>query len=124
MIRSALRFGGPDSAVVDSMGWVYYKRGRFGQAMLYVSRALRLHDEPDAEGLDHLGDIYYRLNEPDQAVGAWQRALTAAEDADSHDQQRLKRLQKKLKLVESDQRLPVAFSVVDVQPESPPPTDD
>jgi len=124
MIRSALRSAGPDSAVVDSMGWVYYKRGRFGQALLYVSRALRLDDEHDAEGLDHLGDIYYRLNEPDQAVGAWQRALTAAKAADPRDRQRLKRLQKKLKLIESDQGPPVAFSVVDVQPESPPPIDD
>lgn len=124
MIRSALRFAGPDSAILDSMGWVYYKRGHFGQALVYVSRALRLSEKPDAEGLDHLGDIYYRLDEPDQALQAWQRALASEQAADRPDQQRLKRLQKKLELIESDRKPPVAFSIVDVSQESPPPTDD
>ena len=124
MIRSALRFAGPESAIVDSMGWVYYKRGRFGQALIYVSRALRLADVLHTEELDHLGDIYYRLNESEQAVKAWQRALTTEQAADRPDQQRLKRLQKKLELIESDQKPPVAFSIVDVRPELPPPTDD
>ena len=124
MIRSALRFAGPESAVIDSMGWVFYKRGRFAQALVYVSRALRLTRKPHAEELDHLGDIYYRLKESDQALNAWQRALTAEQSADSPDQQLLKRLQKKLELIESDRKPPVAFSIVDVPHESPPPTDD
>ena len=117
MIRSALRWAGPESAVVDSMGWVCYKKGRFGQAMAYVSRALRLAEESNGEGLDHLGDIYYRLGEADQAVGAWQKALAAEQGGDGVDGELAKRLQNKLKMIESGEGPPVAWSIVDDQAE-------
>ena len=94
MIRLALRSSGGDPAIIDSMGWVYYKRGRFGQALVYLSRAGRLEESPSPEELEHLGDTFYRLTESDQAIDAWQRALTAEEDSDQPDARRLKRLQK------------------------------
>ena len=113
MICLALRGGPTEAAIVDSMGWVLYKRGRFGQAAVYLSRAARLADEPQGELLEHLGDAYYRLKEKSRAVEAWKAGLQA-ELSDKHgDAKMVKRLQKKLELLESKQRAPVAWSVVD-----------
>ncbi len=113
MICLALRGAPAEAAIVDSMGWVLYKWGRFGQAAVYLSRAVRLTDEPEGELLEHLGDGYYRLKEKSRAVEAWKAGLQA-ELSDKHgDAKMVKRLQKKLKMLESKQRAPVAWSVVD-----------
>ncbi len=113
MISLALRGAPAEAAIADSMGWVLYKRGRFGQAAVYLARAVRLADEPQSELLEHLGDTYYRLKEKSRAAEAWKAGLQA-ELSDKHDDAKMvKRLQKKLKMVESNQRAPVAWSVVD-----------
>ena len=124
MVRSALRWGGAESAIVDSMGWVYYKKGRFGQALGYIQRALRLAKEPGGEELEHLGDTYYRLAEVEQALEAWQKGLKAEQAGDRPDEARVKRLQKKLELIESGEKAPVAWSIVDAGLETQKPTDD
>ena len=113
MVRLALREGTAAPAIVDSMGWVLYKRGRFGQAVVYLSRAVRLTDEGQPELLDHLGDAYYRLQEQSRAVQAWKAALQAEQSNKQGDAEMVKRLQKKLNMVESKQRPAVSWSVVD-----------
>ena len=113
MIRLALRQGGGAAAIVDSMGWVLYKQGRFGQAVAYLSRAVRLIDEPQGELLDHLGDAFYRLKEKSRASEAWKAALQAQTNGKQADADLVKRLQEKLNMVESKQVPPVSWSVVD-----------
>ena len=113
MIRLALREAGAESAIVDSMGWVLYKQGRFGQGEVYLSRAVRLTSEPGAEVLEHLGDTYYRLAEANRASQIWEQALQTERSSDKPNGERLKRLQNKLELIKSEQVPPLAWSVVD-----------
>ena len=113
MISLALRGGPAEATIVDSMGWVLYKRGRFAQAEVYLSRAVRLADEPKGELQDHLGDTFYRLKENSKAVEAWQVGLRAELSAKGGDAKMVKSLQNKLQMVESKQRAAVAWSVVD-----------
>lgn len=113
MIFLALRGGPSEATIADSMGWVLYKQGRFAQAVAYLARALRLTDEPQGELLEHLGDAYYRLKEQSRAVDAWNAGLQAELSEKQGDAKMVKRLQNKLKMVESEQIPPVAWSVVD-----------
>ena len=113
MIFLALRGGPSEATIADSMGWVLYKQGRFAKATGYLARAVRLTDEPRGEVLEHLGDAFYRLKENSRAVEAWKAGLHAEQSNEHGDARMLKRLQKKLKMVESKQRPPVAWSVVD-----------
>jgi Tfp pilus assembly protein PilF len=99
------------------MGWVCYKKGRFGQALEYIERAQRLSEAPSGEGLEHLGDVHYRLGQTERATQAWQKGLEAERAGDQPSAGRLKRLQKKLEMIKSGESVPVAWSIVDSGPE-------
>jgi tetratricopeptide (TPR) repeat protein len=64
----------PDSAaVLDSMGWVRFRQGRFAEALEYLVRARDLGD--DAEIDLHLGEVQWALGNRDEARKTWQDAL-------------------------------------------------
>jgi tetratricopeptide (TPR) repeat protein len=64
----------PDSAaVLDSMGWVRFRQGRFPEALEYLERARDLGD--DAEIDLHLGEVQWALGNRDEARKTWQEAL-------------------------------------------------
>jgi len=66
----------PDSApTLDSLGWFYYKEGKFGQALEYIYQAAAAMLGPDAEILEHLGDIHYRLEDKIKAGHYWRQAV-------------------------------------------------
>ncbi|HET6429711.1 MAG TPA: hypothetical protein VFJ30_14940, partial [Phycisphaerae bacterium] len=68
-------------AVRDTLGWVYYKRGRFPQAgtvFLELLRDIEGTEEQHPVMFDHAGDVLYRLGWKDRAVKLWRRALTEA----------------------------------------------
>jgi len=66
----------PDSgAIVDSLGWAYFKLGRYSEAVLYLERAVEM--EPGSSELnDHLGDAYWRVGRTLEARFQWRRAVT------------------------------------------------
>jgi tetratricopeptide (TPR) repeat protein len=64
----------PDSAaVLDSMGWVYYRQKQYPQALEYLRRARELGD--DAEIAFHLGDVQWAMGDEAGARATWQGAL-------------------------------------------------
>ena len=113
LIRTALYRAGPEASVIDSMAWLFYKRGRFGQALEYLSRSIRLAGDPQAELFLHLGDTYYRLDESEKAIEAWKKALQAEQTRPKPDPEQVQALQNRLSLIESGKPPLVAWSVVD-----------
>jgi Flp pilus assembly protein TadD len=66
----------PDSAaIVDSLGWAYYRMRDYPHALDHLEHAVEL-DSGDATLNDHLGDVYWRLGRRTEARYQWQRALT------------------------------------------------
>ncbi|MAD81290.1 MAG: hypothetical protein CMJ50_10655 [Planctomycetaceae bacterium] len=84
MIKKAVEAEPENIAYRDSLGWVYYRLGRFADAIRELKIATA-GDEPDGVILDHLGDAHLNENQPDQAVAAWQKALSAFRKADHVD---------------------------------------
>lgn len=83
LIRFAVGEEPMNSAYLDSLGWVYYKRGDFGEAIKYLGRALRQAGLEDPEILDHMGDALHRSGDLDGAKTRWEKsrdALIAAVD--------------------------------------------
>ena len=74
LIRRALVLDPWNGAYLDSLGWVYFRMGRFQDARDPLERAAREYPR-DPTVLDHLGDLYQSLGEPEAALSAWQRAL-------------------------------------------------
>ncbi|MGI6655664.1 MAG: tetratricopeptide repeat protein [Desulfobulbus sp.] len=63
----------------DSLGWLYYRRGKLEEAIREVEKAVSLLQE-DGAVLEHLGDIYVAAKRPADALDAYQRALRQAAD--------------------------------------------
>lgn len=75
----------PDSGyIVDSLGWVFYRLGRYEEAAEQMERAVELL-AVDPVVNDHLGDVYWAVGRHREAEFQWSRALSFidAEDADS-----------------------------------------
>jgi Flp pilus assembly protein TadD len=68
--------------IIDSLGWVYYQKGDFNNAVQQLQQAttlMRLSPEA-AEVFEHLGDAYEKLGRMDDARQAWRKALDLNKD--------------------------------------------
>lgn len=73
MIRRAHELEPDDAAIIDSLGWAEYKRGRTKEALGWLQQA---YDKfPDPEVAAHLGEVLWALGEKDRARGIWDKAL-------------------------------------------------
>jgi tetratricopeptide (TPR) repeat protein len=82
MIERAVAANPENAAFRDSLGWVYYRLGRFEEAVVELEKAVGQEEEPDAIILDHLGDAYAAAGQTEKARNAWHRAAEAFREAD------------------------------------------
>ena len=75
MIRYALGEEPLNGAYLDSLGWVFYKQGKFAESVKYLRRAILLASSEDAVLHDHLADALYRLGNTDEARENWNKSL-------------------------------------------------
>jgi len=82
LIQRALKLDPDNGSYLDSLGWAYFKSGKFDLAAEHLKRAA---DQLVTNSVvqDHYGDVLARLGRYDQAIAAWTRAL--AGDLDSID---------------------------------------
>jgi len=87
MIEKAHELSSDEPNILDTIGWLRYKQGRFADeaagtpgAKSLIQRSIELSDEPGAEVLDHLGDTQWRLGNKDEARQAWEKAAAMLED--------------------------------------------
>ncbi|MCP3098555.1 tetratricopeptide repeat protein [Myxococcus sp. K15C18031901] len=74
LVLRALELRPDTGAYLDSLGWVYFRRGDLPRAVEALERASALApDEPVI--LEHLGDAYQKSARGAEAVGVWRRAL-------------------------------------------------
>ncbi len=64
-----------DGNVVDSLGWAFYKIGKYPQAVQYLEKASEL-EASNAVISDHLGDAYWMNGRKNEARFQWRHALS------------------------------------------------
>lgn len=74
MLRRAVEQRPNSGHIVDSLGWAFYRLGRYEEAVPLLERAAELLPE-DPVLLDHLGDGYWRVGRRREAAFQWERAL-------------------------------------------------
>ncbi len=79
LIDKALKLKPDEPAIIDSMGWVQFRLGRFPEAIKNLQRAFEL--QPDAEIAAHLGEALWVSGQLEQARAIWDKG--AAIDADN-----------------------------------------
>lgn len=62
--------------IIDSVGWLYYRRGEYTKAVEYLNRAYELGK--DAEVAAHLGEVLWVVGDYESAKSIWGQALKNA----------------------------------------------
>ncbi|MCB1529109.1 MAG: tetratricopeptide repeat protein [Hyphomicrobiaceae bacterium] len=75
LIKKAVSLKPDDGYIVDSLGWAYYRLGRYDDAVTQLERAVELRpDDPVLN--DHLGDALWRVGREREARFQWDQALS------------------------------------------------
>ncbi len=116
LIRFAVGERPRESAYLDSLGWVLYKRGEIDQAVRYLRLAVRQADPADPVIHDHLGDALYLAGLAEEARDQWSRVPDLFEadgdappDADEADL--LERIEAKLGQLDAGEEVRTAVVV-------------
>ncbi len=73
--------GSPDDGyILDTVGWIKYKKGQYEDAIKYLEAAHKLADKESIIA-EHLGDAYFRHDLVDKARKMYLKAVSVAEDA-------------------------------------------
>jgi Flp pilus assembly protein TadD len=73
MITRAVEQRADDGYIVDSLGWAYYRIGKYEEAVKELDRAVELKPE-DPTINDHLGDAYWKIGRVVEARFQWAHA--------------------------------------------------
>jgi tetratricopeptide (TPR) repeat protein len=74
MIRKADEADPGNSAYLDSLAWIHYRKGEYRKAADAILRSLAADENPDPVILDHAGDIFLALGEVEKALQYWREA--------------------------------------------------
>ncbi|MFY9328776.1 MAG: tetratricopeptide repeat protein [Georgfuchsia sp.] len=78
LIDKAFSLAPDDPAILDSMGWVNFRRGDLPAAAKMLQKALTLL--PDPEIAAHLGEVQWQMGHQDEANKTWDDGLKLAPD--------------------------------------------
>lgn len=79
LIEQALAAKPGEAAILDSYGWVLFRRGKLDDAATHLRKAYELQD--DAEIAAHLGEVLWQQGKRDEARKVWARGRE--KDADN-----------------------------------------
>lgn len=97
LITKALQREPNNAAYLDSLGWVYFRMGRFADAEDNLRRSLeRSGNDPTVH--DHLGDVYFKQGKLKDAITQWEASLKDWEGTPPADMEpaEVAKVQKKL----------------------------
>jgi Tfp pilus assembly protein PilF len=63
-----------NAAYLDTVGWIYFKMGKFEEAERFIAKAIAAGGA-SATVYEHMGDIYFKLGQKDMAGQYWKQAL-------------------------------------------------
>ncbi len=79
LIKAAIRLKPEDGYITDSLGWVYFKSGRYDEALKILLKAVSLvPDDPII--LEHIGDAYLKTEGRQKALEYYRRSLKVKKD--------------------------------------------
>ena len=107
-IKQALTFEPNNGAYLDSLGWTYYKLGKYDLAEENLNKAA-VHMGSDPTVQEHLGDLYQKTGRLklaashwDRAVQEWNRTVPAEQDSEAFAKVQQKLDAAKVRLAKED----------------------
>ncbi len=78
LVEKALTLAPDDYAIMDSVGWGYYRSGRLDKSVSMLRRAFA--GNPDPEVAAHLGEALWAHGDQEEATKLWQDSLKTSPD--------------------------------------------
>jgi len=111
LLKRALEIEPDNGYYLDSLGWIYFKKGQLELAVKTLQQAVARAGK-EATILEHLGDTYRAARRPADAAKSYRSALEASgPEADDPDVTPASRATVERKLRELGQRMPSSTSV-------------
>lgn len=105
LIKRALTLDASNGYFLDSLGWVYFKMGRYQDALVQLERAVKFSPD-DAVILEHLGEVLLKLGQRERALKTFEQALRFAPESDDKGvAERLELRVEELRAVKSGQNM-------------------
>ncbi len=79
LVEKALQLTPDDYAIMDSVGWGYFRAGRLDESVTMLQRAFK--GNPDPEIAAHLGEALWAHGDKEQAEKIWQESLKSHPDS-------------------------------------------
>jgi tetratricopeptide (TPR) repeat protein len=97
LIKRALKFRFNDGYIIDSLGWVYYKKKKYDEALVELEKAWKLAPNDQVIG-EHLGDVYVKKGFWDKALKTYRRILEVHPNAKEKETilKKIKEVQQKM----------------------------
>jgi tetratricopeptide (TPR) repeat protein len=78
LLEKALSLAPDDAFILDSMGWLHYRKGNLDKASEYLGRAWKLRQDPEIAA--HLGEVLWMKGSRDEASRLWDTSLQSNPD--------------------------------------------
>jgi tetratricopeptide (TPR) repeat protein len=79
MVRKAQSLSPKSGAIMDSVGWAYYRLKDYAEARSWLEKAFQF-EPANPEIYEHMGDVYQALGRDREARFEWERIKTLAPD--------------------------------------------
>jgi len=79
LVSNALKLKPGDGYIMDTMGWIYFKRGDYKKSLKVLNEALKIV-ESEPVIFEHLGDVYNKLGNRNGALKMYQKAVELFEE--------------------------------------------
>jgi tetratricopeptide (TPR) repeat protein len=116
LVQRALKEEPFNGAYLDSMGWIYYKQNKLGEAEATLRKALE-RDSHDPTIHSHLGDVYAKLGRNELAASEWEKSLSEWRHALPADVENDKIAEIEKKLGQTKHRVAQKSSVQEAKPQ-------
>ncbi|WBU53178.1 tetratricopeptide repeat protein [Paracoccus sp. SCSIO 75233] len=102
LIERAVQLSPNDGYILDSLGWVLYRLGRYEEAVGPQERAVaEMASDPLVN--DHLGDIYWMVGREREAEIQWKRALSYGPETEAEAERIRAKIERGLDAVLEDE---------------------
>lgn len=116
LVQRALKEEPYNGAYLDSMGWIYYRQNKLGEAETTLRQALE-RDSHDPTIHSHLGDVYAKLGRNELAAAEWEKSLSEWRHALPADVENDKIAEIEKKLGQTKHRVAQKSSIQEAKPQ-------
>ena len=115
LLQRALKEEPFNGAYLDSLGWIYFKQGKFAASETTLRKAVE-RESRDATIHSHLGDLYAKTGRSDLAAAEWEKSLNEWRRSLPADIEADKVAELEKKLSQSKRRLAQKSTARDAKP--------